>query len=279
MSLVCNYAIARFLPYAETEEFVNVGAVLHCPATGYLDFLLARRWSRVTNFFPELQEQLFRDAAQLFRVDLRSACQAIDGGQPQQLVLETNRDESARVFTELVRTRESLFRFGTVRTVLAEDPRAKLHEVFNFYVERQFARDREYQETVMARHLRKVFTLAGTGERYRQGSLGNEWYSVTLPFVYRRGDEAIRAIKPLDLNKETSTRIIEHGDQWINRVRRLRDINALPKEFLFAVQAPNNGDQRRAEAAREIETELRRLDMDVVPIGDEQRVVEFAKVA
>ena len=279
MSLVCNYSVARFLPYAETEEFVNVGAVLHCPATGYLDFLLTRKWSRVTNFFPEVRDQLFRDAAQLFRVDLQTARTAADGLQPQQMLLEPNEAESVRVFTELVRTRESLFRFGTTRTVLAIDPRAKLHELYNFYVERQFARDREYQETVMARHLRKVFTLAGTGTRYRQGPLGNEWYSVVVPFVYRQGEEAIRAIKPLDLNKETSTRIIEHGDQWINRVRRLRDINALPKEFLFAVQEPSGGDQRRADAAREIEKELRLLDMRVVPIGDEKRVVEFAKVA
>ncbi|TAM57619.1 MAG: DUF3037 domain-containing protein [Rhodanobacter sp.] len=31
----CQYAIIRFLPYAETGEFANVGVVLACPATGY----------------------------------------------------------------------------------------------------------------------------------------------------------------------------------------------------------------------------------------------------
>jgi hypothetical protein len=32
---VCNYAIARFRPYRETAEFVNVGVVLLCPPTGF----------------------------------------------------------------------------------------------------------------------------------------------------------------------------------------------------------------------------------------------------
>ncbi len=30
--VACNYAIIRFLPYPETEEFVNVGVVLACPS-------------------------------------------------------------------------------------------------------------------------------------------------------------------------------------------------------------------------------------------------------
>jgi len=41
MKLTCNYAVAHFLPYAVTEEFVNIGVILHCRETGYLDFRLS----------------------------------------------------------------------------------------------------------------------------------------------------------------------------------------------------------------------------------------------
>jgi len=28
--LVCNFSVVRFLPYPETDEFVNVGVVMAC---------------------------------------------------------------------------------------------------------------------------------------------------------------------------------------------------------------------------------------------------------
>ena len=80
----------------------------------------------------------------------------------------------------------------------------------------------------------------------------NEKYSVTIPFVHRRDHVALMAIKPLDLSKETSTKIYEHGDQWINRVRRLREIDMLPRWLLFAVREPETPGTR-ADAAHEIE--------------------------
>jgi hypothetical protein len=278
MKLACNYAVVRFLPYAATEEFVNVGVVLHCAATGYLDFRLARKWSRVTEFFPELDTALYRNALQMFRVDLGSVKAATGTNHPQQLVMEDTIGGSDTIFRELVRPRESLFRFSGVRTVLTEDPNAKLYELYSFYVERQFAREREYQETLMTYHLRKLFMRTGTAAYYRSESVGNEKYSVTIPFVHRRDHVALKAIKPLDLNKETSTKIYEHGDQWINRVRRLREIDMLPRRLLFAVREPETPGTR-ADAAHEIEVELARLETKVLPIRNEAEVIEFAKVA
>jgi hypothetical protein len=278
MKLACNYAVVRFLPYATTEEFVNVGIVLYCAATGYLDFRLTKKWSRVTEFFPELDTALYRNSLQMFRVDLGSVKAMMGTSHPHQLVLEGAVGSYDTIFRELVRPRESLFRFGGVRTVLTEDPNTKLDELYSFYVERQFAREREYQETLMTNHLRKLFLRIGTAAYYRSESVGNEKYSVTIPFVHRRDHVAFKAIKPLDLNKETSTKIYEHGDQWINRVRRLREIDMLPRQLLFAVRSPDTLGTR-ADAAHEIEVELARLETKVLPIRNETEVIEFAKVA
>ena len=52
---VCNYAIARFRPYRETAEFVNVGVVLLCPQVDFFGHAFERRkYKRITDFFPEL---------------------------------------------------------------------------------------------------------------------------------------------------------------------------------------------------------------------------------
>ena len=39
---ICFYSVLRFCPYRETDEFVNVGVILACPATGFLDFKFER---------------------------------------------------------------------------------------------------------------------------------------------------------------------------------------------------------------------------------------------
>jgi hypothetical protein len=42
-----------------------------------------------------------------------------------------------------VRPREAVFRFGEIRTILTTDPEGVVNELFERYVERQFARPRE----------------------------------------------------------------------------------------------------------------------------------------
>lgn len=275
MKLTCNYAIARFLPYAVTEEFVNIGVLLHCHETGFLDFRLTNRRKRITGFFPELDGALYRDAFQAFRDDLQAAIPR--NHDSRQMLLPGQ--GTAALFSELVRPRESLFRFDSAKTVLTDNPQLKLEELYNFFVERQFARDKEYQETIMTHHLRRLFlSQAGRASMFRQGTLGNELYSVSVPFLLQEAVRPLKAIKPLDLNKETSTRIIEHGDQWLNRIVRLREIGCLPDQMLFPVDEPLTGDMRR-KAAGEIVDRLEKLNVLVVPFRDEARVLEFAKTA
>jgi hypothetical protein len=82
----------------------------------------------------------------------------------------------------------------------------------------------------------------------------------------------------LDLDKDSSTKIFEHGDQWITRVRRLRDIGAIPERMLFVVRQPSC-NVPCVEAAQEIQNELQKLEMNVVPFTDEDAITDFAKIS
>ena len=56
MKTACHYAIVRFMPFVETEEFANVGVVLFAPQDRYFGFrLLGNRTSRITNFFEQME--------------------------------------------------------------------------------------------------------------------------------------------------------------------------------------------------------------------------------
>jgi hypothetical protein len=177
-----------------------------------------------------------------------------------------------------VRPREGLFHFGEVGTALTANPQAKLKELFHFYIERQFARDREYQDVIMRRNLAEFLRKSNLAGEYRTDvRVGDDSYHVILPFVHLRGELPEKAIKPLHLDKDGTTEIYRHGDAWLSTVRRLRHIKRLPKRMLFTVKPPKAGASRIA-ASDEICRELEKLDTVTIPFADTNRILEFARV-
>jgi hypothetical protein len=275
--VVCNYSIARFRPYRETGEFVNVGVVLICPQLDFFGYVFEKRkYKRITDFFPELEVEIFKAGLggllkELTRVTGRDE-------EEMQLVLHEEAKASLGRFRELVRPRETLFYFGEIGTILAANPQQKLKELFEYYVNRQFARDREYQEVIMRRQLARFLQEYQLDRFYKTDQpIGDDSYRVTLPFVYFTENKAAKAIKPLHLDKDNPTEIYRHGDAWIASVRRLRQINRLPKEMLFTVKEPK-GNQRSAKAAAEICKELNAHDALTLPFSDTRQILDFARV-
>jgi len=136
MKFACNYAIARFLPYAETDEFVNVGIALMCPETAFFDFLLADANRRVTEFFSQLDPSIYGAGLEYFREELASLRDSLKKKELRVAGGGFEREYALGVLRELVKPRESIFRFGPARTVLAEDPAACLKNLYTAYIER-----------------------------------------------------------------------------------------------------------------------------------------------
>lgn len=279
--IVCNYAVIRFLPYPEAGEFVNIGVALHSPETGFFDFKLldAKRTSRVNGFFPELQKEHYRDALKHCGQEMermRSEV-GIAGKTSQQTALDPAL--GAVLFRELIRPRETVIRFSTPGTALAEQPEELLGELFQRYVLRMFAQETEYQEEIMTRRVADTLREHRLVTRYREAQVGNEDYHVTFPFVDQpRIGLFARAIKPLNLAQDQSTKIYDHGEMWLNRIRRLRRINKAPQEMLFPIHCPACTEARRHAACEEICAELEKLDVHVVADTDTAALVQFANV-
>ena len=134
--VVCNCAIARFRPYRETGEFVNVGVVLVCAETGYFDYRFETgRCQRVTNFFPGLEPDVFQAGLNGLLKELTRVAARERDEHLQQPILREGTPAILTRFRELVRPREALFYFSAAGTVLTTDPRAKLQELFDRYIQ------------------------------------------------------------------------------------------------------------------------------------------------
>lgn len=121
---VCNYALLRFRPYPETEEFVNVGVLVSClqPCLFHFEAELAMP-ERARALFPKQNPQSFAAALGALQNEMNRLKGAATDPKAVQIA-----------FNETVRIRESVFRFGEVRTILTANPEGIAHELFHRYV-------------------------------------------------------------------------------------------------------------------------------------------------
>lgn len=276
MNTACHYSIVRFQPFVETGEFANVGVVIFAPAARYFGFkLLINRYARVTNFFEQMDARVFRTAMRTFREELQRVAEMLKPMGTDRRLKVLDKDAALGLWGEIIRPRETMLRFSESRLVMAADVKAKLQELFAFYVERNFA-TREYQEQILDRGVRGWLRAAELQDRFFQARVGNDEYHAQFPFVELDGERPIKIIKPLNLGYPDASRIIDHGGQWAVRVNALRRRNLLPERVLFAVDGPND-NSARGKAKGEVVAELEDLGVIVRPYGEQQAVIEFAK--
>jgi hypothetical protein len=275
---VCNYAVVRFMPYPETEEFVCIGIALLCQTTRFFGYKLEmKRRDRVTGFFPELDVAVLTQGRRVFEQQLQHVHRLLGNVDNQgQMTLAWNEVDPVAVFKELVRPRESLFRFSGIATVLTDNPAAEVDRLYQHYVNRQFAQRDEYQELVMARRLTGLFKRNAVLE-YRTELLGDDTYKFRVPFV--KGElvnpGSFRAIKPLNLTQNDTTRILDHGDLWLKRARRLLEMNVVPDRLLIPVKTA--AEAKRADVAYDVCNQFRELGVTLVEFGRQDAILEFAK--
>ena len=272
---VCQYSIVRFAPFVETGEFANVGIVMMAPESHYFGFELElKRYARITHFFEDIDAQLYKRALSNLKEELERIGDLLRarGNSMRQKTIDVG--FARRLFAELVRPRETIIRFGHVRTVLAEDPAMKLKELFAFYIERNFV-TKKYQEELLESNVRKLLNRIHVGALFEKARVGDENYHVNFPFVHHEGGRPDKIIKPLHLAHAEPTRIYEHGDAWIQRINRLKGRFLNPARVLFTLAGPDK-DDNRLKAYQDIEEALQKTGVRTVPCVNEDEIKRFA---
>lgn len=272
----CQYALLRFRPFVETGEFANVGIVMMAPEARFFGFRLLKHYGRITKFFHQLDRKVYLDGKRLFKEELDRFT-----GELRRLALDGRKTQpdiqlARNLFTELVRPREAMLQFAEQRVVLADNPKEKLGELFDHYVERNFV-TKEYQERLLESTVRKLLSRGQMSTKYQREKIGTPDFAVNFPFVLMTEGKAERIIKPLYLAQGDTTKILNHGGQWVDKVRRLRKRNALPKDVLFPITAPQAGTNAY-DAFTEIRDDLIMIDVQVVPANDETGILKFATI-
>ena len=280
---LCHYALLRFMPYREAEEFVNIGVVLVCPKTGYLGVAVERKkFKRVTDFFPEFKARetttIYRDGLTILLRELdRFALQA---EHDRRFNHPQSAEQMRATFLALTRAREAIFHFSEPRTLLTRNVERQLQQLFDLYIERQLTESPDAPEEHLRRELSRFLTQSGLAHLYRKAEIGPPERAVAFPFVAGPPDappSQLRVIKPLNLAQDQSGEVYRHGDHWVGNLRRLKRAEALPAATLFTIRQPAIGTPT-GRAAAEICAELNEYrGVTTLDFGELPRILNWAR--
>ena len=269
MRMNCLYAIVRFTPYSETNEFANVGILLCAPDANYFNFKLApAKFKRIPAFFEDLNSKLFEATKESLENELLRVKDFSQSTNPQQL---------AYTFKEIVRSRENIIRFGDVRSALIKtSPDEYLNTLFSKFVGRDFITpERRTHEENMVRSIKNKFKVEHL-PTYKEAKIYSELIEAKFPLVNQ--DNGDKVIKPLAFQYDTPTKVIEHGERWHWKIKRLIQSGSLVNEnILMPFEAPKTNDALLTKAYDEVVAEFRNLRIKVCDFNDDEALINFAR--
>jgi hypothetical protein len=269
MTTTCLYSIVRYAPYAETEEFANIGVVMCAPKENFFDFQLTKRNdSRVRNFFHD--DSIFPVAKDAIQKEIQFAkVQASQISAPKQL---------AQFFHYFTTKKESIFQFSTVRVVLSHNPKDELGRIYNKYVNHSdFTKER--REDVLARELkRSIDRIDGLKNVFKQDSIDGFFAKFSMPLVAKKHNKVLCAIKPLAFTQSEPGKMMEHSDTWVMRITRAYEENLMDiDDVLFTIDIPDTPTNGQSKVIDIIKRTMDAKKINHIPASNHKETIDFAK--
>lgn len=122
--LTFKFAIVRIVPKVEREEFFNVGVILFCKRTKFLDIKYHINKEKLHAFSPEIEYDVLSDYLEAWKM----ICKGKEAGGPIGILDLPDR------FGWLTACRSTVIQSSTTRSGLSTDPEKELKDIFNKYV-------------------------------------------------------------------------------------------------------------------------------------------------
>ncbi len=121
---VFEYAILRFVPQVEREEFINVGVIVFCKDLNFIGAKIQLNETRLQSFAPNCDIALVKANLSAF-VNIAEGLPS--GGAIAQYL-------PAERFRWLTATRSTMLQCSKIHPGFCSDPNEKLWQLFNEYV-------------------------------------------------------------------------------------------------------------------------------------------------
>ena len=268
MKTLYEFSVIRFMPFAETQEFANVGIVLWSSNPNVvLTKLAPAPFNRINNFFDDLDGKLYGNARQIMDLEL---------DRIKRYVTSSSIKDFDSIMSELTRQREGVMTYSEVGGVLADNAEYVLEKLYSAFIGRDLPVSKEQRERIMVGELKNMFACLPYS--YKEKPLDTGFGKIKVPLVTVIGHE-VRAIKPMAFNQIKPMDIVEHGDKWISRIGHALDAKSVDAEnFLFTVDTPKSKKEEILFAYESVINNMIGLGVNVIPFSNTSEVMSFANM-
>jgi hypothetical protein len=272
MKQLFKYVVIRFLPYGETDEFANIGILVFSPETGFFDFKLAPPiYNRITHFFKKLETNFYKNIISLFNEEFSTI---------KKIIQELPKQEFIYYMENMFTPKESVIQFSSVRSILVDNNKNIIEQLYNNYVIGNFLKQKENRETQMISTLRQQLIKKQLGKIYKETKIKTGIREVTLPLVaHHNTNETTKIIKPLAFNQHKPTLLIEHGERWLNRFNWLIKGGIIDAGNILLPIEPTIKEGVLKQAYLEVIKEIEANNITVIDFNDQDKILNFAKTA
>ncbi|WP_019933886.1 DUF3037 domain-containing protein [Oceanimonas smirnovii] len=263
------YSIVQFKPYRETDEFANIGVVLCCPSAGYFGFMINNRsFARINHFFEHLELPVLREAVRYVTRELERV---------QQLAYSLNAESLKSLFAEVTKNREGIMLFSAARPIMLQGALDdELKALYEHHVGHSFAQ-KAAPQVLLERQMRQTLVEHELARFYKGSTLTDGLVEAKIPFVSQGKLGVLGAIKPLNLQHDSPTKIIEEGDKWFGKLRRLVGHGVLEAGRVLLPLAMPTANTKLTNAAKLVADEFKRERMVAINANDEDHLLSFAR--
>lgn len=260
-----QYTVIRFMPHVQTREFANIGVIVACPKTGYFDYQINSKYSRLSQFFRYFDASVYRAAIKAFSLELERV----------RTVLQANPQQIQHEMAHIARPRETILQTSGISVCLATDEAEQLQHLFHYYVHHSFAKNQpEEAFTHQIVEMVKSFRLP---QPFHEAKIGNDDYHIVLPLVQKQDNTVQKIIKPIYLGQEDAAAIYQKADNWIARFKRLRDFGWINKKtaILLPYQPPQHGTASQEKAVNHVLQDFKQHNISIAHQEDIPRIQQF----
>lgn len=262
---VFNAAVIRFRPYRDTGEFVNIGIIVHFPQCGHTVLKIQFKTKRITDFFPEIERKFILDTYSYIKTEINQTFPMQDKF-PDTPTLDIITKSDHELFQRFISLKEGLIIFSDTISGFSDNIQTKCEELFNYYVNRNFAETKLTAEKQLENQFSKTLVRWKLKSKFQPGILGNDLYHFRVPFRHQN-----LSIRTVILDREMSE-LYECWDGWNSRIRRLREIAKVDTKILFPVCLPRAGTQKYHTAQEAIKEWNKHDGIIACPVGDLEQI-------
>ena len=266
-----QYSIVRFMPFPDAEEFANVGIIVAFPQSNTFHAQLdTTHYKRVTDFFGlKKKRTLYTQTLQVYARELEAVHQMVT----------IKSFTASQALQGLAKPLQNLIQQSDVRTGLWKEAGATEQDIFDYLYQKYVHADQvkqEYREQVLERHMKEHLKNLNLSSPFKADKLGDKnTFETNFPFVQQHRNKT-RVIKPLFLGQPEPSKIIEHGELLISKIRGLERFNAKPDDLLIAFDTGEVNSDHSRNNQQMLLDELKAFG-DVIESTNHRAISDFAQ--